>query len=105
MYVKKKDLLMFLCKLCQGLSDAFIKVIFEYSSRQAVSAVIATARQSLMQHFVPNNIGFDAIMREDYVTRHVTDFANQLYNPEPQIPRVIACIEGTYFYTHKSSNF
>jgi len=82
-YVSKKDLLMFLCKMRQGLSDNFLKVIFQYSSRQAVSMAVATVRQSLMQRFVPNNIGFDAITRDDYITRHVTDFANELYNPEP----------------------
>jgi len=104
-YVSKKDLLMFLCKMRQGLSDNFLKVIFQYSSRQAVSMAIATVRQSLMQRFVPNNIGFDAITRDDYITRHVTDFANELYNPEPQTTRVIAIIDGTYVYIPKSTNF
>ncbi|KAJ8969768.1 hypothetical protein NQ314_001605 [Rhamnusium bicolor] len=40
-YVSKKDLLVFLCKLKQGLSDNFLKVIFDYSSRQSTSYVIA----------------------------------------------------------------
>lgn len=74
----------------QGLSDEFLKVIFEYPSRQATSLAISTVRHSLMQRFVPTNIGLDAITRGDYVQRHVTDFANELYNPEPHIPRVIA---------------
>lgn len=32
--ITKKDLLTFLCKLRQGLSDEFFKVLFQYSSRQ-----------------------------------------------------------------------
>lgn len=34
-HVYKKDLLTFLCKMRQGISDEFLKVIFRYSSRQA----------------------------------------------------------------------
>ncbi|XP_029173786.1 uncharacterized protein LOC114942563 [Nylanderia fulva] len=104
-YISKKDLLMFLCKMRQGLSDDFLNAMFQYSSRQAVSLAIATVRQSLMQQFVPNNIGFDAITRENDIERHVTEFSNELYNPQPQIPRVIASIDGTYAYIPKSSNF
>ncbi|EZA56076.1 hypothetical protein X777_03921 [Ooceraea biroi] len=48
-YVSKKDLLTFLCKMRQGLSDDFLKVMFQYPSRQATSMAIATVRQSLMQ--------------------------------------------------------
>jgi len=58
-----------------------------------------------MLRFVPNNIGFDAITKDNYVERHVTEFADYLYNPQPHIPQVIAIIDGTYTYIHKSSNF
>lgn len=104
-YVSKKDLLMFLCKMHQGLSDDFLNVLFQYPSRQATSLAIATVRQSLMQRFVTSNIGLDAITTDNYVERHVTEFANQLYNPEPHVPRVIALIDGTYSYIPKSRNF
>lgn len=67
----------------QGLSDSFLAAIFQYPSRQAVSISIATVRKSLMLHLVPENIGFDAITRANYIARHVTELANQLYNPEP----------------------
>lgn len=96
---------MFLCKIRQGLSDEFLCAVFQYSTRQHVSLAISTVRQSLMQRFVPSNIGFDAIDRETYIERHVTEFANQLYNQNPEIPRVIACIDGTYSFIHKSGNF
>ncbi|XP_018394741.1 PREDICTED: uncharacterized protein LOC108773430 [Cyphomyrmex costatus] len=104
-YVTKKHLLMFLCKMRQGLSDDFVCAMFQYSSRQATSLAIATARQSLMQRFVPANIGFDAITRENYIARHVTEFANELYNPDPITPRVIGITDATYAYMPKSTNF
>jgi len=40
-----------------------------------------------MQQFVPENIGFNAITREEYIQRHITPFSNELYNPEPHVPR------------------
>jgi len=67
-----------LCKLRQGLSDEFLCAMFQYPSRASVSGVIATVRQSLMQRFVPKNIGFNAITREEYIQRHVTPFSNEL---------------------------
>ncbi|XP_043262240.1 uncharacterized protein LOC122403027 [Colletes gigas] len=103
--ISKKDLLTFLYKLRQGLSDEFLKVIFRYSSRQSVSLAITKVRQSLLQRFVPMNIGFQAITRDEYITNHVTSFANELYNSEPSISKVIAYIDGTYSYINKSSNF
>ncbi|KAL3270144.1 hypothetical protein HHI36_009202, partial [Cryptolaemus montrouzieri] len=39
-YVNEKDLLTFLCKLGQGLSDDFLEIIFNYSSRQVVSMAV-----------------------------------------------------------------
>lgn len=70
-----------------------------------MSLAISKVQQSLVNRFVPANIGFQAITREEYIMRHVTPFANELYNSEPDIPKVIAYIDGTYSYTHKSSNF
>ena len=83
--VSKKDLLAFLCKLRQGLAGEFLQVIFNYSSRQALSLTISTVRQPLNQRFVPENIGFVSITKENYIRYHVTDFSNELYNPEPNI--------------------
>ncbi|EFN83296.1 hypothetical protein EAI_15530 [Harpegnathos saltator] len=102
-YVCKRDLLMFLCKLKQGLSDDFLKLIFNYNSKQVVS--MATVRKSLMNHFVPQNIGLNAITREQYIQQHVTEFDNTLYNKEENVRKVIACIDGTYSYIERSSNF
>ncbi|KYM97816.1 hypothetical protein ALC62_03856 [Cyphomyrmex costatus] len=42
-YVHKKDLLMFLCKMRQGLSDEFLRIIFQYPSRRATSMAVATS--------------------------------------------------------------
>ena len=62
--INKKDLLMFLCKLRQGLSDEFLKVIFKYSRRQSLSDHASLVRKSLMKKFVSENIGFQSITRQ-----------------------------------------
>lgn len=104
-HINKKDLLTFLCKLRQGLSDDFLKVIFNYPSRQSTSLAMATVRKSLAQRFVQENIGFDAITRAMFIDRHVPPFANHLYNNEPDNAKAIVYIDGTYSYIPKCSNF
>jgi len=59
----------------------------------------------LIIRFAPQNIGLNAITREQYIQQHVTKFANTLYNEEENVTKVIACIDGTYSYIEKSSNF
>ncbi|KAJ8941460.1 hypothetical protein NQ318_016900 [Aromia moschata] len=104
-YVHKKDLLCFLCKMRQGVSDEFLKVIFNYSSRQSASLAIATVRQSLTLRFSPENIGFGAITRQEYIANHVTEFATHLYNEIPQEPKAIIYNDCTYLDIEKSSCF
>lgn len=102
--ISRKNLLTFLCKMKQGLSDDFLKVIFDYGCRQSVSAVIDCVRRSLLR-FVQENIGPASITRQNYIAQHVTDFSNALYNREPNEPKAIAVIDSTYAYIHKSSCF
>ena len=45
--VHKKDVLAFLCKLRQGCSDEFLKVIFGFQTRRAVSMAINNVLESL----------------------------------------------------------
>ena len=104
-YIYEKDLLAFLCKIRQGLSDEFLKVLFNYSSRQATSLAIKKVRMSLMGRFVPRNIRVNSIGRQEYINLHVTPFANELYNENPENPKAIVIIDATYAYINKSSNF
>ncbi|KAL7290351.1 hypothetical protein TKK_0016045 [Trichogramma kaykai] len=103
--ITRRDLLIFLTKMRQGLSDEFLTAIFQLSSRQYTSLIIKEVREALMRRFVLNNIGLAAITREQYIERHVTDFANRLYNPTPENRVAIFYIDGTYTYCFKSKNF
>ena len=59
--VSKKDLLCFLYKLRRGLSDEFLCVMFQYSSRQSTSLAVGTVQPSLILRFVSENIGFQSM--------------------------------------------
>ena len=75
--------------------------MFMCSSRQNVSLTVAKVRQSLSARFVPGNIGLRAITRQNYIERQVSDFANELHNETPNVPKAIAYVDGTYSYIPK----
>lgn len=104
-YITKDSLFIFLLKMRHGLSDELLKIIFNHNSRQSISCVISTTRKSLTQRFVPENIGLNAINRREYIARHVTPFANELYNDNPNEPKAIAIVDGTYSFIEKSKNY
>lgn len=66
---------------------------------------VSTVWRSLSRRFVRENIGLEAINRVDFINQHVTPFANELYNGQPNIPRAIVICDAIYAYIHKSSNF
>lgn len=104
-HINRKDLLTFLVKMKHGVSDEFLKILFNYPSRQTASLIISNVRISLLRRFVPTNIGFNSITRENYIHRHVSPYTNQLYNPSPNDPKAIVYIDCTYNKIEKSSNF
>ena len=79
--------------------------MFGYNLRQRTSIVIETVKKSLNQRFNPENVGINTITRQNFIERHVTTFAKQLYNPEPQQLRSIVFCDGTYFEVDNSRNF
>lgn len=74
-HVIKKDLLCFVTKQGQGLSDGFPRIIFLHGTRHATSLTVATVRESLMQRFTDENIRFQYITRQEYLDRHVDNFS------------------------------
>jgi hypothetical protein len=94
--IKKKDLITFLIKLKYDLYDDFLKVLLSYNSRVSVSLAITSVRTSLSQRFVLENLGPASIARDAFINNHVTYFANQLYNPDPENRRAIIYVDGTH---------
>lgn len=61
--------------------------------------------RSLMIRFVPQHIGLNAITRQQFCEKHVTEFANELYNTDGNVRKAIVIVDGTYSYIEKSGNF
>ena len=103
------DLLMFLVKLRQGLSDEFLRVMFRQSTRANVSMRISVATKTLMQKFVPLHLGLEAISRDTFVAEHVSDFACNLYVDDfkdiGSIKQAVIVVDGTYIYIPKLNNY
>lgn len=100
-HITKKELIAFLMKFRQGLSDDFIKSLMNFPSRQSISLSITKVRTSLMTRFVPENLGItshEVRDKERYIKRHVPEFHNRLYNPNPDRAQAILYPDCTYIY-------
>ena len=107
--MNSRDLLLFLVKLRQGLSDQFLKVLFGYRTRGNVSIRVRVVRKTLMARFVKKHLGLSAISRDSFVADHVSDFACKLYIHDfddiGRIKQAIVIVDGTYIYIPKSGNY
>ncbi|CAG7718816.1 unnamed protein product [Allacma fusca] len=100
-----RDLLIFLVKMRTGLSDEFLRVMFNVS-RVTISRTVSNVRQNLELTFTDNHIGLAAHPRDQFIQHYVPDFAQKLYNQDdPTNKKVILCADSTYIYMHKSSNY
>jgi hypothetical protein len=99
----RKSVAMFLCKLRTGLSNQILSVLFRIS-KTSLRRAIAAVRNAIMTSFVPQNLGFAHITREQVIDGHTRQLAQTLFgNIEKN--QVILVLDGTYIYTTKSNNF
>ena len=59
----------------------------------------------MMIRFVPENVGLEAIPRQQFIAEHVTTFANELYNDNPNALKAISFVDGIYSYIEKVGNY
>lgn len=102
----RRALQMYLMRLHKGERYNRICRIFKLSYKTA-KAFTTKARIALLTDFVPNNLGFDAISREDIV-QSASKMANTLYlddgdHGEQNKAAIIA--DGTYVFCNKTQNF
>ena len=92
----------FLFKLKSGVSNKLLSTLFNIS-KSSIRRAIITTRKALMVRFVPQNLGFSHITRDEVITMHTRKLAqNLLANSENQ---AILVLDGTYIYINKSNNF
>lgn len=70
--------------------------------RRSVGQKVKKGRNLLLEHFVPQWIGFENLSRQ-FLLEHTTDLARMLYcNNDPK--KAVTIWDGTYIYTCNTSN-
>ncbi|XP_053380497.1 uncharacterized protein LOC123526886 [Mercenaria mercenaria] len=95
-------LAVFLMKLRTGVSNRVLASLFNLSRAQ-VQGIINAAADSLLRYFVPVNLGFNHISHSDFVERHTTPLAKEIFTSDPS--QAVLVLDGTYIYIQKSQSY
>ena len=98
----RNSLGIFLMKMKTGLSNGILSSIFNVS-KASIRRAVTTVRRALMEEFVPQNIGFSHITREDVISRHTRPLAESLFGGTGT--QALLVLDGTYIFIQKSMNF
>lgn len=86
-----------------GLSNKVLSTIFNIS-KSSLRRAMASVRKSLIASFVPQNLGFEHLSREEVIEMHTKPLAHTLFGDIGN-SQVILVLDGTYIYIQKSNNF
>ncbi|CAF1216078.1 unnamed protein product [Rotaria magnacalcarata] len=76
------------------LASQIAAIICELPDKRAISRALESAQVALMSEFVPYNLGFNHVDRNEIINQHTSEIARQLMcNNEPG--RAIIVIDGT----------
>ncbi|CAC5364418.1 unnamed protein product [Mytilus coruscus] len=92
----------FLTKLKCGMSNRLLSTLFNLG-RDATRRAISSARKYLVETFVPENLGFEHISRNNVINNHTRPLAQSLFGDTTN-PAILV-LDGTYIYIQKSGNF
>lgn len=92
----------FLTKLRSGLSNRVLSTIFNVS-QHSIRRAVASCRKNLLQVFVPENLGFQHVTRQQVIENHTRPLAQTIFGDLTK-PAILV-IDGTYIYIQKSSQF
>ena len=95
----------YLCKLYLGLSNRLLACMFQLPDKRTVSKTINSARQLILNNFIPYNLGFKYVTRQDVIDYHTTTIVRQLMCDGEGSNTAIVVIDGSYFYIQVRNNF
>ena len=87
----------YLCKLRLGLSNRLLASMFRLPDKKSVSRIIDSARQAILKSFVPYNLGFGHVKRQDVIDHHTTTIARELMCGGDSNTAIVV-VDGTYIY-------
>ncbi|CAF4047596.1 unnamed protein product [Rotaria sp. Silwood1] len=65
-------------KLRLGLSNNVLATLFSFSNKRTVGRILESARQALVEDFVPKHLGFGHISRKEILQNHTRPLAKHL---------------------------
>ncbi|CAF3293834.1 unnamed protein product [Rotaria socialis] len=98
----RNALAILLCKLRLGLSLKILAVLFQLPDKKAVSRSLKTVRTALMTRFVPSNLGFNHITRQEIIDQHTSTMARRLMC-DAESNTAIVVIDGIYIYIYSGN--
>ena len=98
----REALAIFLAEIRLGLSNRVLACLLRLTSKRSVSHIYHQVRIALMQHFVPNHVGFQHVSRETILAQHQTAVATEFITSDPD--QIVLIADGTYFFCQKSSS-
>jgi hypothetical protein len=93
-----------LCKLRLGLSNSMLAILFQLPDKKAISRALDSARGALMSDFVPHNLGFNHITRQEIIDQHTSTIAQQLMC-DGKSNKAITVIDSTYIYIQVDTHY
>ena len=71
--------------------------MFRLPDKKSVSRIIDSARQAILKSFVPYNLGFGHVKRQDVIDHHTTTIARELMCGGDSNTAIVV-VDGTYIY-------
>ena len=93
----------YLMKMNTGMSNRLLSTILKVS-KSSIRRAISSVRKALMKQFVPDNLGFQHITRQQVIDEHTRPLAQSIFG-DASNSQAILVLDGTYIYIQKSNNF
>lgn len=91
----RTSIALLLCKLRLGLSNELLAILFQLPNKRTVARAIKSTRSALMNLFVPKNVGFEHVSRDEIIHRHTSSIARKLLCDDDTD---IIVADGSYLY-------
>ena len=79
--------------------------MFQISDKRTVSKAINSARQAILKNFVPYNVEFKRVTRQDVIDHHTTTIARELMCDGGGSDTAIVAVDGSYIYIQVRNHF
>ena len=74
-----------------------LAILFQLTDKRGISRALERARYALITEFVPRNLGFNHIARQEIIDQHTSTIAHQLLCRD-ETDKAIIVGGGTYIY-------